>query len=237
MRLRRAAVALLFSLTALGLGSSLSLGWGAADLPDGTRYKVSPLGLSHVLQLHQTVSTTEDCRWGDSQPLCAFRTETPVAVLALRSVPILVALAAALALLGALAWLLPDHSPVAKVRAGMILLPPALAASALGLFAWAAPRASEALNPLSFGVGGTKATLQIAVVIALLLGFRTCALGRTTAAGARPRQALLVGLGLAPFALMFPLLGGLAFAGAALALGAGLAWLVSSPPGPTITVG
>jgi len=42
--------------------TSTSLAWGGADAPDGTRFKVSPIRVSHVLEPHQTVSTTENCR-------------------------------------------------------------------------------------------------------------------------------------------------------------------------------
>lgn len=48
----RAAAGLALLLAALALYSAATLGWGAADAPDGTRYKVSPVGLSHVLTLN-----------------------------------------------------------------------------------------------------------------------------------------------------------------------------------------
>jgi hypothetical protein len=73
----RVAVALVLLLASIALVSTLPLGWGAADAPDGTRFKVSPLGLSHVLRPHETISPTEECRWSKSDPqvLCAIRPE------------------------------------------------------------------------------------------------------------------------------------------------------------------
>ena len=51
-----------------------TLAWGGADSPDGTRYKASPIGLSHVLSPRQPVSPTVNCRWhfaGGDAGLCA----------------------------------------------------------------------------------------------------------------------------------------------------------------------
>ncbi len=222
--LPRLLVALLLAASAWSLLSSPPLGWGAADAPDGTRYKVSPLGVSHVLKPHQTTSPTEDCAWGASPPAaaCALRPGATLPVLGLRLVPALLRLAAVLAFLGAAAWLAPN-ARVGRARAAAVLLPPALSLLALGLFAWAVPRASVTLGALPFGVGGTKATLELAVLTAAWLGFAGIAL---PAPPGRSRGALagLSGLpGLLTFLLMFPPVGGAAFALVSFAAGAGLA--------------
>ena len=217
-------VALLLAATAWCFVAALPLGWGAADAPDGTRYKVSPLGVSHVLKPHQTISPTEDCRWSDAAAACRLRAEAPLAASTLRLVPWLLRVAALLTLMGAVAWLLPGR---AFRQAGMVavVLPPALGLLALGMFAWAVPQASVTLGRLPFGVGGTKATLQLAALTSAWLGFTAVAL---PAHSRRLRWSLAVagtGLGLLTFLLMFPPLGGAAFAVASLAAGAGLAHL------------
>jgi hypothetical protein len=57
------AAALALGLAAAALHSASTLGWGGADVLDGTRYKASPVGLSHVLSPRQPVSETIDCGW------------------------------------------------------------------------------------------------------------------------------------------------------------------------------
>ena len=54
-RLSRPLLVGLLLLAALGLETARPLGWGGADAADGTRYKVSPLGVSHVLRPRQPV--------------------------------------------------------------------------------------------------------------------------------------------------------------------------------------
>jgi hypothetical protein len=54
-----AGVALFLLAAAFHVASTL--GWGGAEASDGTRYKASPVGLSHVLQPRTPVSPTIDC--------------------------------------------------------------------------------------------------------------------------------------------------------------------------------
>jgi hypothetical protein len=229
MNLARGALSLVLLLAGLGLRASLSLGWGAADAPDGTRYKVSPVGLSHVLHPHQSVSPTEDCRWGAAEPrrLCALEPGAQGAALGLRLVPRLIQVAAAIALTGALIWLLPHRRELALLRTLTVLLPALLSGVALALFTWAVPRASLVLGQLSFGVGGTKATLELALLIGVVCGFAAGAAVPDCGWPRRMVQTLWAVLGLAPFVLMFPLLGGLGLGLASLAVGRGLDWLLS----------
>jgi hypothetical protein len=130
-------------------------------------------------------------------------------------------LAALLAGLGAGVWLLPA-AHLGRIKQLAVISPTLLAGIALILFAWAVPEASQTLHKLSFGVGGTKATLQLAFLMAVLFGHTARILGRVGWAR-RLTQVICTGAGIAGFVLMFPLLGGLAIACASLAAGSALA--------------
>jgi hypothetical protein len=134
-RVYRVLAAGLLVAVAWMLFHSRSMAWGGGDAPDGTRFKVSPVGISHVLQPHQPVSPTVDCFWSPpsgNAELCATAPGAAVAFRGLRVVSTLPLVAAALAL--ASAATLVRATPGAKrlripLMIGAMLL--ALAAPAL----------------------------------------------------------------------------------------------------------
>lgn len=233
MRLSTILVAALLLFAAFGLATARPLGWGSAAPVDDTRYKVSPIGLSHVLQPHQPVSPTRDCRWsppaGDAE-LCAAATGGAAAFRALRLVPRLVDLAVVLCLISA-ALVFVLRPSLSKLRSPILAAAVLSALAAPVVFAISAPRALAVLQGLDFGVGGTRGTLQVAIAAALLAGLAaanvvTPAPGRTPA-GQRTRWiggATLVLLPVLGFLAMFPAPGALAFAAASTAIGAGAGW-------------
>jgi hypothetical protein len=167
-RAPRAAGAVALAMAACLFVASATLGWGAADAPDGSRYKASPVGLSHVLTPDRPVSDTEDCGWWAAS---GYRAPCPVtagegaAYRALRTVYPLVLVAAGLAVLGAVASLRRPGTARRAVAVGAALAVPV----AIALFAWSAPRALAALADLPFGVGGTLGTLQAVAGVLLCL--------------------------------------------------------------------
>ena len=149
--------------------SASTLGWGAADAPDGTRYKASPVGLSHVLTPRQPVSKTTDCGWhraaGYPAP-CAVANGGEQAFRQLLTVYPLVLLAALLCGLGAvmslrLQWRLHvSQRLIAACAAFAGLL-------AVVLFAGSIDRALAPLAGLSVGIGGTLGTMQLTAAVLL----------------------------------------------------------------------
>ena len=219
--LSRVLVAVLLLLVGLGFLRSRSLAWGGADAPDGTRFKVSPVGLSHVLSPKEAVSPTRNCHW-DQTPseLCAAAPGQTAAFRRLMLVPLVVLLAALLAG-GAGLGLLSTGAAGKRVRLAMLLTATVLAVGAPLVFARSAPRALVALQGLEFGVGGTLGTLQIAVGSAVLAGLGVAQMLTRSGGGPFPwllSVALLL-LPLAAFVTMFPLLGGLLFLGTGAGLG------------------
>ena len=162
-----AAMALL--LAAWAVHSSIPLGWGAADAPDGTRFKVSPVGLSHVLQPHQTVSADVKCGWSPPSGVAELCRVAPGGAAAhgrLRTVrPVLlgtVALAVTAALLA-----------VAGAPLGIRLAASAGAAAgpvlALLLFATSVDRAILVLSTIPFGLAAALGTMLVGVAVVLAL--------------------------------------------------------------------
>lgn len=188
------APALALVLAAAALHSSSTLGWGGADVPDGSRYKASPVGLSHVLTPHQPTSATVDCGWyaasGYAEP-CAVASGGEAAFTRLRLVYPLVLLAALVCLMGAAlslrsGWrLLGLHRRPACAAAVVALL-------AVALFAGSVGDALAALQGVSMGTGGTLGTMQLSAAVLLCLAVclspnRERSPGRETAAGLSPR--------------------------------------------------
>ena len=150
-----------------------TLAWGGADAPDGTRYKVSPIGLSHVLSPHQTVSPAVDCRWhfaggdGDSD-LCAMAPGAEIAYRQLLAVFPLLGLGITGCLVGSLAqcrhaWRRAfPHSAAAWSAAVVSML-------ALWLFSSSLGPALSALATLDVGIGGTLGTMEMTAAILLCL--------------------------------------------------------------------
>jgi hypothetical protein len=221
-RLRRLAFASLLVVAAAALHRSGGLSWGGADAPGGTRYKVSPDVLVHVLQPRQPVSPTRVCGWAGSPaiPACALAPGATTAVLGLRLVPWVLVLAIGLCLAG----VIPAFASGVGMSRVRTALPGAASGAALSapfLFAATAPRALQPLAGLDFGVGGTLGTLLVAVAASALAGL---AIG-SLSSWAPPGWASRVGAGAAgllpagAFVSLFPPLGALAFFAAALVVG------------------
>jgi hypothetical protein len=203
---------------------SRDLAWGGAEDSDGTRYKVSPLGVVHVLEPNQTVSRTVICRWvePDAGGPCAAVPNAPFAWRLLQLVNPLLWLGALIALAGALAMSQPAWSTAARACAATAI---AIALAAPGLLAFSVPRASQRIQPLEFGVGGTLGTLELAVTAALLGGLIIGLQSRrpsTVAARVACGGALLAPLLL--FGFLFPMPAALGF----FVPGAGLGMLSGS---------
>lgn len=170
----RIAAALALGAAAFALHSSSTLGWAGTDVPDGSRFKASPVGLSHVLTPDRLESATVDCGWyavsGYAAP-CAVA--DAVAFARLRMAYPLVLLAALLALAGAgLALARGLRTGRAQRTIGGAAGLAALAG--LVLFGGSVRPALDEIAKLPVGVGGTLGTMQL--VLALLLCL-TVALG------------------------------------------------------------
>jgi hypothetical protein len=154
---------------AVALRSSATLGWAGADVPDGSRFKASPVGLSHVLTPDQLESRTVDCGWHSTSGYrapCAVA--DPGAFARLRIVYPLILVAVMLALGGA----------VLSIGQGVFLgqaqraLAAAAAIATLGglvVFALSIRSALAAIADLPVGVGGTLGTMQVSLALLLLL--------------------------------------------------------------------
>ena len=202
-------------LVAVGLYRSHDLTWGGADLPDGTRYKVSPVGISHVLEPARTVSPTRNCRWSEPAAaggLCAPVIGADLAFGGLRLVEPMVYLGAGLAVA---ASLLAMPGKNRRPRAGPYLTGAALIAclGAPALLGYSAPLAVQSLSGLRLGIGGTLGTLQLAVAAAVLGGFTLALIHRVEPAVSGKMLLMVVALALPflAFFAMFPLPQGLGF--------------------------
>jgi lysylphosphatidylglycerol synthetase-like protein (DUF2156 family) len=188
------APALALVLAAAALYSASTLGWGGADVPDGSRYKASPVGLSHVLTPHQPTSRTVDCGWyaasGYAEP-CAVASGGDAAFGRLRMAYPLVLLAALLCLAGAVlslrpAWRLRGAHRRAACAAALAAL------LAVALFAGSVGDALAALQGVSMGTGGSLGTMQLSAAVLLCLAVCLSpgpeqSPGREPAAGVSPR--------------------------------------------------
>ena len=163
------AVPLLIAGAALYDASNLA--WGGADAPDGTRYKASPIGLSHVLSPRQPVSPTVNCRWyfpgGDADqcimaPGAGFAYRQLLAVFPLICGIIIVCLVASAAHCRQ-AWRRRFPHRIAACGAAV------LSALALWLFARSVGPALAVLAHLEVGTGGTLATMEVTAAILLCL--------------------------------------------------------------------
>jgi hypothetical protein len=158
-------------LAGAALYDASTLGWGGADAPDGTRYKASPVGLSHVLSPRQPVSPTVNCRWyfasGDAD-LCAMAPGAEAAYRQLLAVFPLICLSIVVCLIGCLgqcrrSWRLRFPH---RVVAGTAAVLPALA---LWLFSRSLGPALAVLAHLEVGTGGTLGTMEVTAAILLCL--------------------------------------------------------------------
>jgi len=175
--LRGSAPSLAMAVPLLIAGAALydasTLGWGGADAPDGTRYKASPIGLSHVLSPHEPVSPTVDCRWyfagGDEDAeLCAMAPGAEVAYRQLLAVLPLLCVGIIVCFVGSMAqcrqawrrWF--PHRVALFTTAVLPLL-------ALWLFSRSLGPALSVLVHLDVGTGGTLGTMEVTGTILLCL--------------------------------------------------------------------
>lgn len=159
---------------ALALHSSSTLGWAGTDVADGSRYKASPVGLSHVLTPAQLESETVDCGWhsasGYADP-CIVADASAFGWL--RTVYPLVLFSTLLALAGSVTALLRSPRSISMHRA-FAGSAGAVALAALVLFAESVRPALAAIADLQVGVGGTLGTMQLSLALLLCL---TAAIG------------------------------------------------------------
>lgn len=171
MKSRIVIAVLSYLAAALLVLSSLRMGWGGGDDPDGTRYKVSPIGMSHVLRPHQTVSPTENCAWyfgGPDLGPCRIAAGGEAAFGRLRMVVPLGGVTAALCLVGvALALTRRGGGTASLLVAGVAVLLPALM---LWIFARSAPQALADLAGTGFGLAATLGTMEMMWTIGLVMG-------------------------------------------------------------------
>lgn len=185
-------------LAAASLHPTAPLAWGGADAPDGTRFKVSLVGLSHVLDLHRTVSPSRDCRWappsGDAE-LCRVAPEGEAAFIRLRAVLPALRLAVGLCVVAA-GLSLSRRAPI-RLRLAATLAAAAAPALVMLLFATSAGAALSVLRPLHFGLAATRATMQ--AMLAMLLGLMSARLQVGTRLHPAASAAAIVAATTAPF--------------------------------------
>ncbi len=160
----------LLALAGYTLSSSAPRGWAGADAPDGTRFKISLVGISHVLEPRTTVSPTRDCRWrppsGDAE-LCRVRTGGETAWRRLR-------------LLEPALWIAIGMCVIAAVmsaagvgprgaRIGVILLAAGIPAGLMLAITPTVEAALAALEGVEVGLAATLATMQAMLTMLLAL--------------------------------------------------------------------
>ena len=188
---RRIAAALALGGAAFALHSSSTLGWAGTDVPDGSRFKASPVGLSHVLTPDQVESATIDCGWyavsGYGAP-CAVADAGAFA--RLRTVYPLIMLGALLALAGAsLSLALSARAARAQRMLGGASALAGLAG--LALFSGSIRPALAEIAALPVGVGGTLGTMQLALALLVCLTVALASIAQPAPATASKREAPL----------------------------------------------
>ena len=179
-RATRASALLALTLAAVALRSASTLGWGAADAPDGTRYKASPVGLSHVLTPHQTVSETINCGWWAAsgyRTLCKVAPGGQSAFRRLRAVYPLVIVAAVCCVLAAMLSVM--SAPLVQGYRRWTGACATLAATfALALFAISLRPALADLQSLVVSTGGTLGTMEMTAALLLCIATSIAPAGR-----------------------------------------------------------
>lgn len=172
MWLRSSLTALPFVAALLLIHHATRLSWGGSgDLPDGSRYKVGPSVVVHVLTPNQTVSETVVCATdhrSTTPPGCAV---APGGERAERLVHAAWHALGIGAMLAGFAMLLS----LAPVRFRRWLWIPAI--GIVGILDWTVwvmqtqpPLAFAALQGNGYGIGGTLALMEVAFVILLVTG-------------------------------------------------------------------
>jgi len=165
------AMAVPLLLAAVALYDSSTLTWGGADALDGTRYKISPIGITHVLSPNQTVSPIVKCSWyfaGGDTAMCAMAPGAGVAYRQLLAIFPFVCLGIVICLIGCVAqcrrsW--RRRFPHGAIACTAAVFP----ALALWLFSHSPGPALAVLAQLETGVGGTLGTMEVTAAILLCL--------------------------------------------------------------------
>lgn len=188
---RRIAAALALGGAAFMLHSSSTLGWAGTDVPDGSRFKASPVGLSHVLTPDRLESATVDCGWyavsGYAAP-CAVADADAFA--RLRTVYPLIMLAALLALAGA-GLSLARSARAARAQRVLGGASGLGALAGLALFAGSIRAALAEIAALPVGVGGTLGTMQLALALLVCLTVALASIAQPAPAATSKREAPL----------------------------------------------
>lgn len=203
---RRTSTALLFITAAFLVSSSTRLSWGGTgDLPDGTRFKVGPTTVVHVLQPHRPVSETIVCATDHrtiDPPGC---TVAPGGELAERQIHAAWHALGIGVVLSGLAAILALAPPVVRrwlwiLAAGIV----GILAATVYVMATRPPVAFAALAGAGYEVGGTLAMMQVALTILLVAGAAVHAAAPFSRGRFGAELAALVGLaGLALLAFRF----------------------------------
>jgi hypothetical protein len=172
---RRVTCALLLVLAALAVNYSSTLSWGGAEAADGTRYKVSPNGILHVLEPGTTISPTVLSQWSPEAGDALLRAVAPGGERAYTRLKLTYPLLQTgfwLALAGAAAVLLPFwqrqrrmlFTILASGAAGAIL-------AAVVLFITSTAGALAVLTESKdFGYGGTLGCMLVGIAPVLIAG-------------------------------------------------------------------
>ena len=70
-------ITVLLIAAALAVDKSSTLGWGGCWAQDSTRYKISPVGISHVLNPRSYISATVDAKWIPESGAASLRAVIP----------------------------------------------------------------------------------------------------------------------------------------------------------------
>lgn len=165
--------------SAAAIYKSSTLGWGGAWGPNDTRYKVSPVGISHVLHPRQPVSRVVSASWipedGDGR-LRAVAADGEGAYARLKLVHPFLRIAFCLALLAAVMLLIV---PRQRLIVLVVAAPAFVTLAAVALFVESAKRALAVLGPTDFGFGGSLGVMLVSAAPLL------CVLAVTTLFTAR----------------------------------------------------
>lgn len=157
---------LCIALAAFALQRGATLPWASADLPDGSRYTLTPVGLTHV-GAGDSGDILRDCRWwpryGDAD-LCAMAPGGDAAYGRLRATYTLVSVAMWVAVIALFVQVLAIPRSAA-VRAAVTWAVPALSLAAIVTFMTGAQPGLAVLQTLSLGVGGLGFGLVVAATV------------------------------------------------------------------------
>jgi hypothetical protein len=165
----RLAIGAALLLASILLFDASTLGWGGTDAPDGSRYKASPVGLSHVLTPQAPTSETIDCGWHDASGYTADCAVADAdAFRRLRAVYPLV-IAAVILGLGGAGLGLDSAARARRMQRSLAAATVLSAIAAIVLFAGSLRPALTELVALPVGVGGTLGTMELSLAVLVSL--------------------------------------------------------------------